>query len=528
MAQRRGLAHGSHRFHQHALPGVQRFSGGHQAVVDALRRVSFRSTHKILVHHLCHKRQHRREQLGKRRQHGVERLVSGLFVGVGANACAARGPEAAAAAANVPVAQVVQKRLGRLRHFERDVCFVALGHCSNRLAQAGDDPLVQHGRRSSLRPRRPEIWLPFFEFERILQQFGGRRPLVDARIGNEEGVGVPQRDDEATTCFIGAVVAEEQVLVEWLVHEEPAHRVHAHSFGGVIEPDRIAPRFVHRTPIFRKASGIAMNHLRRRHLLENGAHRDETVEPVAELPRERFADPFGRHPLGPILAVGAILRSRIRHAAGVEPRIAHIGDARHHAAALGTDDLDRIHIRTVRRVPLEDVPPFDGARAQFVLVAEHLEVITVLVIAHPDRQRQTPVALLGDHPIVHVAQPVHLAGVAEFGDPLNLIHHIHDLVAQTARFLFRRDLLAGLIVQFAHIDEPFIHQTEDQRRVAAPADGITVRVTVHAIEPVLARQIVENLVRHCVNVAAGKPAEAFQEHAVFGQRGERGQTVGFA
>ena len=155
-------------------------------------------------------------------------------------------------------------------------------------------------------------------------------------------------------------------------------------------------------------------------------------------------------------------------------------------------------------------------------------VVTFFVIADPNRQRQAPVAFFGDHPVLHIAQPVHLAGVAKFGDPLDLIDHVHDLVTQAGGFLFSRDLLARFVVQFAHIDEPLIHQTEDQRCVAAPADGVTMRVLVHAIESAFVVQIVEDIVRHLVNIASGEPAKAFQESAIFGEGRQRGQSVNLA
>ena len=70
----------------------------------------------------------------------------------------------------------------------------------------------------------------------------------------------------------------------------------------------------------------------------------------------------------------------------------------------------------------------DGALAQLVAAADHVESLTVVAV--PDRQRQAPVALLRDHPVAHVAQPVELAIETEIWDPANLARHVHHHVPQ--------------------------------------------------------------------------------------------------
>ena len=96
-----------------------------------------------------------------------------------------------------------------------------------------------------------------------------------------------------------------------------------------------------------------------------------------------------------------------------------------------------------------------------------------------DRQRQAPVALLADHPVVHVAEPVELALVAEVGDPADLVDDVHDLVAQARVDLLRRERLARLVVDRAHRDEPLVDEAEQRAacRSASSADsgGCTAR-----------------------------------------------------
>ena len=70
-------------------------------------------------------------------------------------------------------------------------------------------------------------------------------------------------------------------------------------------------------------------------------------------------------------------------------------------------DLDRVDPGPVRRVALELVPARDRALPQLVARADDLP--GVAVGAGPDRQRQAVVALLADHPVAHVPEPVELA-----------------------------------------------------------------------------------------------------------------------
>ena len=79
------------------------------------------------------------------------------------------------------------------------------------------------------------------------------------------------------------------------------------------------------------------------------------------------------------------------------------------------------------------------------------------ILALVDGQGEAVVAFLGYHPVVHVPQPVELAAHAEFWYPRDLLGHLGDVVAQ-----------------LVHRDEPLVHEPEDEFRVAAPADGVSV------------------------------------------------------
>ena len=117
----------------------------------------------------------------------------------------------------------------------------------------------------------------------------------------------------------------------------------------------------------------------------------------------------------------------------------------------------------MRRVAVELLPALDGALVQLLAAADHLEVAAV--VADVDRQRQAPVALLGDHPVFHVAQPVQLAIKPKAG----IQRHRLDDADQP-------------LAQLMHRDEPLVHQAEDQFGAAAPAVRIDMLVRLGLVE----------------------------------------------
>src|SRR5260370_2128576 len=94
---------------------------------------------------------------------------------------------------------------------------------------------------------------------------------------------------------------------------------------------------------------------------------------------------------------------------------------------------------------------------QLVLAADDLECTALLTII--DRQSQSPVALLGDHPVVHVAQPVQFALQAKGWNPGVLARYIHDLVTQ-----------------LVHGDVPFVDQPKARFCLAPPALRLAVLI----------------------------------------------------
>ena len=105
--------------------------------------------------------------------------------------------------------------------------------------ELGEDPLVE---------------------ERAIVEWGwgvGVDPVFEACVVGEEGVGVPERVDEAAADFAQWAVAEIEVDFWVLSSVEPSHGVGACLFCGIVEPYRIARRFMHLLAVFVAHEGMA-------------------------------------------------------------------------------------------------------------------------------------------------------------------------------------------------------------------------------------------------------------------------------
>ena len=101
-----------------------------------------------------------------------------------------------------------------------------------------------------------------------------------------------------------------------------------------------------------------------------------------------------------------------------------------------------------------------------MLRADHFEFATL--VAFEDGKRKTIVALLGDHPVVHVAEPVELARLSKRWDPLDILRNLHK------QFTDR-----------LHADEPLVDQPKHKLRTTSPADRIPVGIRLNVVEDTL-------------------------------------------
>ena len=280
---------------------------------------------------------------------------------------------------------------------------------------------------------------------------------------------------------------------------------------------------MHRAPVLPQEHAIGEDIAEGGPALHNGTHGQKGVEPVPELEQEGLADEVGGEPFLPVLAVVTVAQCGKGHDARIQPGVAHIGDARDQGPALLAPDLHRVHPGAMGGMPLKLLPALNGPLPQFLLAANDVEPATLLAL--PDRQGQPPVALLGDHPVMHVAQPVHLPLEAEGRNPAGVLQDLHDLVAKVSLLLLLGHFLIGLVQLLAHGDEPLIHQPEYQLRPTAPADGVAVGVVLHLIQQPLALQLLEDGVCDLRHVATCEPAEPLDVYAELIQWREYRQVI---
>ena len=313
----------------------------------------------VLVDLLRHERNERRHELDERRQALVESRECSHLVGVDL-----RLPEASPAPPHVPVGQPLDEFVYLP---DSSLGIVSVERRSRRpykLVQLRDDPTVEfralsHGRRRCF----------------------GRVP-VDVGVRREERVDVPQGDEHPPARLVRPPEAEEQVGRRIGAAVHPAHGVHAHLVGALLELDGIALALVHLIALFiheRCVGEVCTEGLR---VLKRSAHSQERVEPVAELPREALRDEVCREPLLPVVLVVSIAQCGEGDDAGIEPGVAHVLDPRGGHPALLARYLHLVDPRAMRRVALEPLPALDGALLQLNLAADDLEVPAVVALIY--------------------------------------------------------------------------------------------------------------------------------------------------
>ncbi len=270
-------------------------------------------------------------------------------------------------------------------------------------------------------------------------------------------------------------VAEEEVAVGRLGTVLPAHHVGAHLGERLLGRDRVAPRGVHLTALLVEHLLVGEDALVRRAADQRDRHEELRIEPEANL-LAHLGDPVGGEPLLPVRviwqigfrqAVGGAGRVTLGHPfrvlpaerrerddARVEPDVADLQDPGDRLAARGATDRHTVDPRTAQLLEL-----LEALRRELAQLRLRADDVQVAARARIERQRQAVVAASRDVPVAHVPQPVVHPLAHVLGHPV----HLGVLLEQ-----LRPDRIDG--------DEPVVGQPEDQRRVAAPAVRIGMRV----------------------------------------------------
>ncbi len=352
-------------------------------------------------------------------------------------------PEAAARGAHVPVAEIVQERLQRAAGAGRVEVLQALRDLGGRPVEAGQDPAVHRAQRA-----------------------GGRRgpaggPAVGkGRVGHQERVGVPQREQEAAHGVVDRLEAEAERVPRALGGEQvPAEGVRPLAVEHDPGLDDVSPALAHLLTLGvedqAEADDVAVGRLAE----QQGALGEQGVEPAPGLV-EGLADEVRRDAPGEVAAgrEGMVVL-RERHRAAVVPDVHDLGLAVHRAAAAA----GQLHLVHEGAVGIEVLT--EGGRralAQLGVGADGVHAVTGP--AAPQGQRRAPVTVARDRP-VHVAlEPLAEAAVAHaLGVPPDARVELQHAVAHVGR----ADVPGGLGVV-------------EQRRAAAPAVRIGVVVDLGA------------------------------------------------
>ena len=388
------------------------------------------AANQILINVLRHEGHEGRDDLGQGDQHVVQSGESG-FLGV----VHTLAPETLAAAAHVPVAQVIHKLGDGAGGFGDQEVGQVFIHGLDQLVQTAEDPLVHQGQLG------------------ILNGVILGIEVVDVGIQNKECVGVLQGGHELALAFVHSFIAETAGQPGSACGiEVPANGVRA-----LLVEHR--PRIDHVADVLGHLAAFGVLHMTHHDAVfkgsafkQQGGDGFQRVEPAAGLV-DGFGDEVGREALlEDFLVFKGIVPLGEGHGAGIVPAVDNVGHAGHGLAALGAGDLNLIHVGTVQL----DLANLGGGHfAQFLLGADYMDVA---VLTAPDGQGSAPVAFAAQTPVMHVLQPgAHAAFLDVVGHPVDGAVVGHQLVAH-----------------FGHLNVPGGAGIVQQGRVAAPAEGIIV------------------------------------------------------
>ena len=232
--------------------------------------------------------------------------------------------------------------------------------------------------------------------------------------------------------------------------------------------DDVALALAHLAAVFGQDVAQADDVLVGRAVEEQRAHRVQRVEPAARLV-DGLTDVVGLFLALPDFLVGkGIVPLGDRHRTGVVPGVGHFFDAAHRPA-VGRGPGQIVHVGAVQVRVLQFAPDLC---LQLGHAADALGVAAAGRVALPDGQRRAPVAVAAQRPVHVVLQPVAEAPVFDV------------LRVPVDRLVDRNQAVAIL----AGADVPGLLGHVEQRRIAAPAEGVGVLIRTRLVEQAAARQ----------------------------------------
>ena len=401
------------------------------AQMNTLRCIRINTRYDILIDFFRHERNHRSRELGKCDKACVQRHVRIDLVLLHA-LC----PEAAAAAADVPVGQVVNKCLQSLAGFRNLIgCHVRI-HLFDGGVQAGKDPFVNNRKLI------------------VLKLVVIRVKVVNICIQHVERIGVPKRAEESSLSFHNGLAIETARQPRSGVDDEiPADRVSAVLSQSFHRIDGIALGLAHLLTVLILYEAENDNVLEARLMENERRDRMQRIEPSACLVDSLGNEACRELCLKELLILERIMMLCERHGAGVEPAVDNFRYTVHCSAAVRAFQSDSVDKRLMQ---LDIVRAVVAHFLQFGLGSDC--VLMAAVIADPYRKRSSPVAVTGKSPVLDIFKPVAETAFADaLRDPVDL-------------------LIIGyqFILDLSHADEPGFTRIVDERCAASPAVRIVV------------------------------------------------------
>ncbi|MPM72188.1 hypothetical protein SDC9_119161 [bioreactor metagenome] len=379
-----------HRGHGQLHLLFQRFVA-HRAVrlriIAAMDRFGHARSAQIAVDRFGGEGNERRRGPAESQQHMMQRRIGFQLVLV-----VARLPETAAAAADVPVGQIVDETLEAVRRLLKIVMIQFKADLFDHLCAGAQNPAV----------------------ERIGRTFGSRRArsrliAVDIGVGYEKAVGIPHRDHHVAEHFLDAVFRKLQIFGAHHLrpqHEQP-QRIRAVTVDHIHRIGIILLALGHLLPVLGQNQPVHDHMLERRLVEQRRAQHHQRVKPAAGLVQP-LGDEIGREVgFEMLLVFKRIMLLRIRHRTGFKPAVEHFRNPPQRAFA---GRRRNGHFIDEMLVQVGHLAAGELFQLGHTADADHFTLFVA-----PDRKRRPPVAVAADRPVAGVFQPLAETAVAQVG-----------------------------------------------------------------------------------------------------------------
>ena len=346
-----------------------------------------------------------------------------------------RFPEAAAAAADIPVGQVFNKLDERADGLLKIVIVHRVRNLGDQSLHRGDDPPVEYVLRLG-------------ESDFLVME------AVDVRVSYEERIGVPPRNEQIAHQLLYAVFGE---LKRLRLDDGRINHIKTDRVGAVRVEHQIGIGIVletlrHLLAVFSENKPVNNDVLIGRLVEKTGSENHERIEPAARL-IETLGDEVRRKELVdtlPACIFPHIMLLGIGHRAGLEPAVENFGRTVISLTVFLNNDLINEMLVEIRNLLAgKFLKLLDGADADHIFG---------ILVVDPHGDAAAPEAVARNIPIASLFKPVAETLLADvIGSPVH-----------------RRIVLGETLVEIFDADVPGIDRSVDKRRIGTIAERIRV------------------------------------------------------